>query len=375
MNTAPAKNQSREKAQLHFEASLERDIERIKSKIMHMAALGEQGLRNAVRALREKNRQLAYTVILRDLKVDELEKEVDRLCLEFLVRQQPVAGPLRFAYATIRINLELERVGDYAESISRQVLKLTSQDVEAVPLERFEEMAEHSIPMLSNAVKAFLHQDEALARSTMEVEKVVDALKSKLIRDLIALARADKLTFEALNSLMMIARHIERVSDQAKNISTEVLYMCTGADMRHKESEVIKVLFVDVHNSCRSQMAEAIGQSLGQRFFVFHSAGLAPSNIDPRTVEFLKGKQLSVAAQKSKPVPPLEEYQIVIALAKEAETIFPNPRGKTICLDWSTIDPSKVKGTEAEITAAYEATFKFLQEHITDLVEAVMDET
>jgi phosphate transport system protein len=83
---------------------------------------------------------------------------VDRLCLEFLVRQQPVAGSLRLAYATIRINLQLERVGDYAEGIARQILKLTAMEVE-IPVERCAEIAHLSIPMLHDAVKAFLEQD------------------------------------------------------------------------------------------------------------------------------------------------------------------------------------------------------------------------
>src|SRR5207249_8050546 len=131
-----------------------------------MGELAERSLRDCMKALEEKNRVLAYSVILRDQRIDELEKEVDRLCLEFLVRQQPVAGPLRFVYATIRINLELERVGDYAEGIARQILKLTSMDV-AVPFERFQEIANLSIPMLRDAVKSFVDQDTELARKTM----------------------------------------------------------------------------------------------------------------------------------------------------------------------------------------------------------------
>ena len=79
-----------------------------------------------MQALAESNRQLAYSVIVRDQRIDELEKEIDRLCLEFIVRQQPVAGTLRFAYAAIKINSELERVGDYAESMARQILMLSS---------------------------------------------------------------------------------------------------------------------------------------------------------------------------------------------------------------------------------------------------------
>src|SRR2546425_10500922 len=91
-----------------------------------MAGLAERSLRSSLQALVERNRQLAYAIILRDQYIDEMEKEIDRLCLEFLVRQQPVALHLRFAYATIKINLELERIGDYAESIARQVLKISA---------------------------------------------------------------------------------------------------------------------------------------------------------------------------------------------------------------------------------------------------------
>src|SRR5437870_7854830 len=139
----------------HFEESLQRDIDRIRSKVTHVGELGERALRDCVKALKEHNRQLAYAVILRDQYIDELEKEVDRLCLEFLVRQQPVALHLRFAYATIKINLEPERVGDYAESIARQVLKISS--IEPQPsYDKFVAIANLSIPMLQQAVQAFV---------------------------------------------------------------------------------------------------------------------------------------------------------------------------------------------------------------------------
>ena len=106
----------------HYEETLQRDIERIRAKVRQMGSLAEAALKTSMRALVERNRQTAYSVIVRDQRIDELEKEIDRLCLEFIVRQQPVAGTLRFAYAAIKINSELERVGDYAESIARQVV-------------------------------------------------------------------------------------------------------------------------------------------------------------------------------------------------------------------------------------------------------------
>src|SRR5881394_2505389 len=92
----------------HYEESLQREIGRIRVKVTQMGGLVDQALRGCLDALKDKNRQLAYSVILRDQRIDELEKEIDRLCIEFLVRQQPVAGTLRFAYVTIKINSELE---------------------------------------------------------------------------------------------------------------------------------------------------------------------------------------------------------------------------------------------------------------------------
>jgi phosphate transport system protein len=358
----------------HLEQSLQRDIDRIRDKVREMAGLCERALIDCMKALEEKNRVLAYSIILRDQRIDELEKEVDRLCLEFLVRQQPVAGPLRLAYATVRINLQLERVGDYAEGIARQILKLTAMEVH-IPIERYAEIASLSIPMLHDAVQAFLEQNADLARKTMETERLVDVLKSRLNSDLMKLSRENEIPFESLNALMMVARHFERVSDQAKNICTEVLYMCTGEYSRHPGVEASRVLFVDVHNSCRTQMAEAIANSLNQPQFIFSSAGLEPTAIDPATVRFLKEKGLDVSRQASKAVaqiPNLDHYQIVVALAKEAEKIFPRPPTKTVCLDWSVKDPSKVQGTAMEIRAAYEATYQFLHAHIKDLVEAVL---
>ena len=109
----------------HYEETLQRDIERIRQKVREMGGLAVVSLKSCMKALIERNRQVAYSVIVRDQRIDELEKEIDRLCLEFIVRQQPVAGTLRFAYAAIKINSELERVGDYAESMARQILMLS----------------------------------------------------------------------------------------------------------------------------------------------------------------------------------------------------------------------------------------------------------
>src|SRR6266480_3696445 len=360
----------------HFEESLQRDIKLIRKKILEMSGLAERALKSSLQALVERNRVLAYGVILRDHYIDELEKEVDRLCLEFLVRQQPAGGHLRFAYATIKINLELERVGDYAESIARQVLKISS--LQPPPsFDKFIAIANLSIPMLQQAVEAFVQQDAQLAKSTMVIEEEVDLLRDGINSALMQQYQLGKIPLEALNPLLTIARRFERVSDQAKNICEEVLYMCTGEYAKHKGTEVLRVLFVDIRNACRSQMAEAIANSLGKPEFVFASAGIDPHPIDSATVTFLSEKGLDISRHQSKSVsqvPNLDHYQVIVALAQEAQKVFPPPPTKTVGLDWNVKDPSFVEGSPEEIRAAYEETFQYINTHIRDLVEAILGE-
>ncbi len=359
----------------HHEASLQRDLGRIRDKVAEMGALTVEALEACVVAIAQRNRMAAYGVIFRDQYIDELEKEIDRLCLEFLVRQQPVAGLLRFAYATIKVNLEIERIGDYAESIARQTLKLLGMDDVRIPVERFQEIAGLSIPMLQDAIRAFLEQDAALARKTIEIEDAVDTLKSRLNADLVKVFREQRMPFEALNALMMITRRFERVSDQARNICMETLYMCTGEYAKHAGAEALRILFVDQHNSCRSQMAEAMASALNHPRFLFASAGVEPGPIDQATIAFMKDKGLDLTRRAPKAiahVPNLDHYQVIVTLDREARRAFPQRPHKVVFLDWHVQDPSAVQGDPAAVRAAYEATYRFIEEHLKDLMEAIL---
>ncbi|PYI82743.1 MAG: hypothetical protein DME26_16625, partial [Verrucomicrobia bacterium] len=185
----------------------------------------------------------------------------------------------------------------------------------------------------------------------------------------------NKIPLEALTPLMTIARRFERVSDQAKNICQEVLYMCTGEYQKHRGEELWRLLFVDEDNACRSLMAESIGNSLNQPKFLFASAGLNPKAVEPATISFLQEKGFDLSHHTPRTldqVPNLEHYHIVVGLAKEAQKALPPPPRKTVYLDWSVDDPARLKGTPAEVRAAYEKTYQSLRAHIHDLVEAVV---
>jgi len=358
----------------HYEEHLQRDVNRLRSKVTDMAGLAERALRDTLRALLDNNRQLAYLVVLRDQHIDELEKEIDRLCLEFIVRNQPVAGLLRFVYVSMKINQELERIGDYAESIARQVLKITAVDTQFLHA-RFSEIANLAVPMLHDAVQAYLNQNAELARRTMETEVTVDGLRDQINGELIRAQSENRFPLEALTPLMTIARRYERVSDQAKNICEEALYLCTGEYAKHQGVDVFRILFVDEHNACLSQMAEAIGHSLGQEKFMFSSAGVHLQPLDPRLVTFLAEKGLDITHQVSKSlpqVPNLEFYQVFVSFDMVAHKALTPAPARGVGLDWAMPEPDQVQGPPEAVRAAYEAAFTYISTHIRDLVQAIL---
>jgi phosphate transport system protein len=357
----------------HMELSIERDIDRIRCKVKEMACLVEQALQDCIKAIAESSHQHTYAVILRDQHVNEKEMVIDRLCLEFLVRQQPVALPLRFAYSTIKINLEIERVGDYAESIARQLLR--NREIVDEPLrERIVELGILATGLFHDAIGAFIDQDGEAAKKCMKSEEAVDALRCRLDEDIAAYLNNEKMSYALHAGLITIVRRFERVSDQARNICLEVMYMCTGEYSKHPGADFFRVLFLDQRNSCLGQMAEAIALGEKQLKFIFASAGIEPGIVDPSTIEFMKKKgiDLSRAAPKAiHQIPHLDHYQVIVTLEKDTSHLgFPSQPSKIVFLDWHIDDPSTIKGKE-ERAQAFEKTYAFLKTRIDELVNAL----
>ena len=360
--------------QSFLEKSLQQDMNNIRDKVQEMGELAEFALRSSLEALGNRDRQVAYSVILRDRLIDEAEKDLDRLCQEFLVRQQPVARNLRFVYAAIKINNELERVGDYAESIARQFLAVSSVDTHPF-YHKIVDIANLSIPMLKNATQSFIEQDPKLAKATMKMEEKVDNVRYDIHNDMVQLYEGGTLSAEALPPLLIIASRFERVADQACNICEEVLYMCTGEDIKHKGKDIIRVLFVDERDACRGQMAEGIANSLGLEGFSFNSAGISPQPIEQDAIKFMAERGIDISQQTSKyfnQILNLENYEVIVALCEEAEKAFPPPPTKTVSIRWEIDNPSKTQGSKKEIKNAYNKTFEYLDSQIRDLMQAIL---
>jgi phosphate transport system protein len=358
----------------HLEAVLQHDIDLIRGKLLDMLVLDEQALTRAFTAFAKRDRQLAYSVILRDQDVDALDAALDQLCLAFIVRHQPAAGHLRFVYSASKIVNLLERVGDYAESIARQVLLLSSLNYD-VPTGKFNELANLAIPMLHNAVHAFVDRNTDLARTTMASEPRVNQIRDSLTSDLLDWREQGRLPLEALNPLITVARRFERASDQATNICEQALYFATGEYLRHLVREDYRVLFVDQENGCLSRIAEVVANSLGARRFGFESAGMTAGAVEPQTIRFLAQKGVDISHRPSKSIHEvyqMERVQVVVALCKEAEQAFPQKPSKGLGLRWLVPDPCGVRGTPEEVQAEYERAYQSLMNHTRDLVQAIL---
>jgi len=230
--------------------------------------------------------------------------------------------------------------------------------------------------MLQDAIKAFIDGDADLARSTMLTERTIDKMRQRIDKDLMVRQAAGEFGLEAYALLSTVSRRLERVADEIRNMCAETLYMCTGDFVKHKSPEAFRILFVDQHNHCRSQMAEAIATTLAHPRLIFSSAGLDPRPIDPRLQEFLTQKGLDII-ERHRPksldqIPNLEVYHVVVSFDTDVYGSMRFRRTPTVVFDWHVEDPSAVPGTLEESRQAYEEAFAFIRAHLEDLVEAIV---
>jgi len=356
----------------HIEASLKKDLDLLKAKLMEMAERAEKAHWDSLAALKARDRQAAYTVIIRDQYIDELEIELDKQCQEFIIRHQPAGGHLRFVLSVVKVVKELERIGDYAESIARQVLILSSIP-SLPPLDKIEMLAKMALTMFRSAVRCLIEADAKGAAETLKQELAADKLRREIDGELACMREKNQFAFEAFTPLLTIVRRFERVSDQARNICEETLYMATGEYVRHKGSDTFKIMFIDDDGSCLAPLAEAISKSLNFHKFIFVAACLNKGIPDMLVIDFMKSKGLAV---EDKPVPIFdqvedkERFNVMIALSPACRPIMPEHDSKMMGLEWFIDNPMR----QANVGEALEKAFNYLKTHIIDLVSAIQGE-
>ena len=212
---------------------LEQKLNELKERLMAMAGIVEDMLANSMKALVNRDEALARQVISDDEdRVNRMEIEIEDAAIGIMALHQPEASNLRNLTMIIKINNDLERIGDHAENIAEAALYLIPRPP-VKPLVDLPRMAAHALAMLKDSLDAFTRADAELARGVCGRDSMVDSLKDQVNRELVTHMTSDATTIDRALKLMMISLNLERVADLATNIAEDVVYIVTGEVIKH----------------------------------------------------------------------------------------------------------------------------------------------
>jgi phosphate transport system protein len=210
---------------------LEREIESLKKLVLALSARVEDNVYKAVQSLTERNSALAEEIVRSDIDIDQTEVAIEEECLKVLALNQPVAADLRFIIAILKINNDLERMGDLAVNIAERAIFLATREKPDVPLD-LPLMAEKTKAMMKKSLDSLMKQDAALAREVLATDDDIDAMNREMYGQIQAAIRRKPEQLESFIHLLSCSRHLERIADHATNIAEDVIYMIDGVIVR-----------------------------------------------------------------------------------------------------------------------------------------------
>jgi phosphate transport system protein len=216
----------------HIYKTFDLELKELKEKLLYEGGLVEKAINNAIKALLERNSELADKVIDDDPIVNALEVEIDEFCLKLLALRQPAARDLRFITTAIKINYDLERIGDMAVNICERVQELNQEPI-LKPYIDLPMMAETVQTMLKESLEAFVNEDVATARKVMKDDQMVDQLLDQIFRELLTYMMQDMKTISRATRVLFISKYLERMADHAVNIAELVVFLVEGKIIRH----------------------------------------------------------------------------------------------------------------------------------------------
>jgi phosphate transport system protein len=215
---------------------LEREIENLKKQILALSATVEDNVYKAVQALTDRSSAIADEVIKSDLRIDETEVAIEEECLKVLALHQPVAIDLRFIVAIMKINNDLERMGDLAVNIAERAMFLATREKPDIPLD-LPLMAEKTKAMMKKSLDSLMKQDARLAYEVLAADDEIDAMNRQMYGEIQNAIRRRPDQLESFIHLLSCSRHLERIADHATNIAEDVIYMIEGAIVRHRAED------------------------------------------------------------------------------------------------------------------------------------------
>src|SRR6476659_1494699 len=211
---------------------IDQELAEMKSQILRMGALVESQIEGSIKALVDRDVDLASRIIERDTLVNSLDVDIDENCIRLLALQAPAARDLRFVTTAMKISTELERMSDISENISERVIEL-NEEPQLKPYIDIPRMANWTMTMVQECLDAFVRSDAALARKVCADDDFVDNLTHQLFRELLSFMLENPKTITRAIRLTFIGKYIERIADHATNVAELVVYLVEGKIIRH----------------------------------------------------------------------------------------------------------------------------------------------
>ncbi|NKB65718.1 MAG: phosphate signaling complex protein PhoU [Candidatus Latescibacteria bacterium] len=323
-----------------YEERLQKDIANLKERLAHLARAVENGFEEAIRAFLASDEELAAQVILADHPINRASRELDRLCHSFIAVHLPSAGHLRYVSTVMRANIELERIGDYAVTISREAVQLSHRP-EGLLAEEIEQMAVQAQQMLKEANAAFDSGDADRAKGAMGTAYQVRHTYDAVFADIVI--QSEKASEKDLFAYHRVLNMIMRVGDQAKNICEETVFATTGET---KEAKIYRILFLDEDNSTLAPMAQAVARKSFPGSGQYDSAGRrAAPELDADLASFLTERGMAVDDLAPKNLnldhQALADYHVIVSMQGAVKSYVDPVPFQTVALEWELEEADK----------------------------------
>lgn len=218
----------------HILKTFDKELKTLKDKILEMGEMVQEAVAASIRSLVERDSDLARQVIENDRKVNELEVQIDGICLSLIALRQPAGGDLRFIATGLKVNVDLERIGDLAVNISERALDL-NKEPQLKPYIDIPRMDEDVRWMIRGALDAYVKKDEAIAMEVIQRDEEVDQLNNQIARELFTYMVEDAKKISSAMKIMMVSKYLERAADHAVNVAEQAIFMMKGTVVRHQK--------------------------------------------------------------------------------------------------------------------------------------------
>jgi len=324
----------------HLEERLEHDLTEIRDQIADLGSKAEQAMDGALRALHTADDNLAFTTILSDLPINRQMRKIDRMCHSFIAVHLPSAGHLRLISSVIRANIILERIGDYAVTIARESVQL-GDIPEGYMSAELKSIGAESMSVLSESISAFNTSNAKRAREAKALAQRVEHDMDGIYAELLDSCEESGAGCSRHTLIyLIIFSQLKRVSDQAKNLAEETIFVETGET---KAPKVYRILFVDKDSRCLAPMAQLIANKIFPDAGVYTHAGAQVADaLDSNMVSFMRERGFDLAGIHPAPLDSdresLSEYHVVVGLNQQVQAAVGKVPFRTSALNWQDLE-------------------------------------